>query len=162
MFTEGLGQALFTSHLIYCPTTASPPVMGISASMGGSISALRVQSPSQCFRSTLLNATSARGVILALEKFPVWGESRESGGGPSWQGQGAEGGTGQRGLLTGSGVSGMGLGPQLCLLIPGMSRCFSRGHKSCLRAGLEFESFLWSWCLAWAWGKEGTQFFFPE
>lgn len=61
MFTEGLGQALFTSHLIYGPTSASPPVMGISASMGGSISALWVQSPSQCFRSTLLNATSARG-----------------------------------------------------------------------------------------------------
>lgn len=79
--------------------------------------------------------------ILALEKFPVWGESRETGGGPSQQGQGAEGGTGQRGLLTGSGVSGMGLGPQLCLLIPGMSRWFSRGHGSCLRAGLSLNHF---------------------
>lgn len=64
MFTEGLGEAFSTSHPIDCPTTTPPPVRGTSASMGGSVSALCVQSPSQCFQSTLLNATRARGSSL--------------------------------------------------------------------------------------------------
>lgn len=50
-----------------------------------------------------------KGPSPALKKFLIWSESRESGGGPSQQGVGAGGGTGERGLLTSGVVS------QLCL-----------------------------------------------
>lgn len=63
-----------------------------------------------------------QGIVLALKNFPVWSKSRESGGGPSQQGQGAEGGAGQRGLLTSRMVFKMGLRTSaVSIVVPGVS-----------------------------------------
>lgn len=77
MFTQDLGQAFCTSHLIYCPT-ATPPrswdlcFYGWVCLGADSIPGLAVNRT---------EAHQCEETVLALPKFPVWSESWESGGG---------------------------------------------------------------------------------
>lgn len=110
MFTQDLGQAFGTRHLIYCPTATPPRSWDLCCCAWGRLGAdsipglaVRCAEAHQCEETVLPSPSSQSGLRAGS---PLGGVQ---------QGQAAEGGPDRGELVTSSMASGMAGGPGPCL-----------------------------------------------